>query len=69
MAYQDSTADYGVTTAVIDCIAREGIHQVSVDVIARELNRSRSVLFQRFILKKRFDGWPRRRSTSFGGRP
>jgi len=48
MAYQYLTADYGVTTAVIDCITRDGVHNVSVDTIARELKRSRSVLFQRF---------------------
>src|SRR6185436_1913188 len=47
MAYQYWGHD-GVTTAVIDCITRDGIHQTSIEVVARELQRSRSALYQRY---------------------
>ncbi len=48
MPYLYYTGDYGVTAAVVDCITRDGIHNLSIDVIARELRRSRSALYQQF---------------------
>jgi len=47
MAYQYSS-DYGLTAAVIDCITRDGAHNLSVELVAKELRRSRSALYQQF---------------------
>lgn len=41
-------SDTRATTAVLDCIACHGVHNVNIDVVAKQLYRSRSNMYRQF---------------------